>query len=202
MATYTTPRDGSTRTSDYRFTVTDLRDFELQQLKEAAKTHNKAARALVRAGKAEVLDWRNRNDYSMPKVSLMRVHIMPRGPRAAAAKADYANPSHYSGRFGHYDSYLPQKHATHFDVYFREDTHNNWRLQEEQETGLKPGQQALISKLATEKWALDREHSDKLRAAGIVRITKDGRSTEMTIAKYKDQLRAEGLPESTIERIA
>jgi hypothetical protein len=202
MAKYTNPTGGLTRTEDYRFTVTDLRDFELQQLKEAAKVHNKAVREAVRSGKAVVKTYSNSQDYSKPRVSLMRVHIMPRGPRAEAAKKDYDYTAWQSGRYGQYDSYLPQRHATHFDVYFREDTHNNGALQVEQETGLRPGQQALIHKLDTEKWQLEMAQRETLRKNGVVSVREDGRETYLTIDAYKDKMRANGVPESIIDRLA
>lgn len=202
MATFTNPTQGITRTEDYRFTVTDLRDFELQQLKEAAKTHNKAVREAVRSGKAVIRTYSNRDDWSMPKVSLMRVHIMPRGPRASSAKKDFDHTTWYSGRYGQYDSYLPQKHATHFDVYYRVDTHADSKLALEMETGLTPGQQAKVDSAMYDQMMFESAMNQELRAAGIVWSYENGRKVYISKEKQIQNLRAAGVSEAAIERMA
>jgi len=197
MAEFTNPTNGITRTEDYRFTVTDLRDFELQQLKKAAKTHNERVRAAARSGEAVVKSWSNMNDYSVPKVSLMRVHIMPRGPRAVAAKLDY--PAHKTACA--YQSYLPQRHATHFDVYFREDIYNNDILRQEIETGLTSAQQRKVAQARYEVMLAEMEAAKKLREAGIVTVHTPNGKEYTTVEQQIADLRAVGVSEETIERM-
>jgi len=193
MAKFTNPKNGLTRTEDYRFTVTDLRDFELAQLKEAAKTHNKAVRKAVRDGTAKIREDGDR-DYSMPKVSLMRVHIMPRGPRTEASVQDFS-------RRRAYDSYLPQKHATHFDVYFREDSHNNHVLREEMRTGLTSSQQSKVHEATGDLMRLELNMRAMLRKQGISWTYVDGQEMYVTTEKKIELLRAAGVPEASLERM-
>jgi len=103
------------RTPAYVFTVDSLDDPTLQQLRANCKQHNKSVRAYFKKHKELANSWSKRN-----ALRLMRVAVMPRGPRRAPARKDfgYRKCSHYS----HYDSYLPSKYATHFDVYYRPDT--------------------------------------------------------------------------------
>ena len=110
------------RTTDYKFTVDSLDDKSLAAVKLSIKEHNKHIRAIRRKYKKEDMG------------QILRVHIMPRGPRKDAAIKDYK----YSRA---YDSYLPIRYGTHFDVYVRQDTTAEYKMRRELDTGLTPGQQ-------------------------------------------------------------
>lgn len=101
------------RSNSYVFTadpnsVTDMQQIDL--VKKTVKAMNDRASenhkyACMRA---------KYYGQEMPKKpNRMRVRLMGRGPRRVAALADGYNRSQY-------DSYLPQAHATRFDVYIAE----------------------------------------------------------------------------------
>ena len=91
------------RTPAYQFTVMETNDLLLLRLKAEVARHNKAMRALARQTGLEYYADR-----------LKRVRLMPRGPRVEAAWGDYKSKRAY-------DSYLPMRHGTHFDVYINSD---------------------------------------------------------------------------------
>ena len=108
------------RVLSYRFTVESKDDIALLNLKEEVKQHNKARKRLE--------EWSKRGDKLIyqqyvidrfKKTPKLRVRLMPRGPRAAAARANNPKPYLVSTSRA-YDCYLPQRHATHFDVYVHE----------------------------------------------------------------------------------
>jgi len=75
----------------YRFTVDSKDDMGLIKLKDIIKEHNKLARKWGR-------------------VPTQTLRLMARGTRVKWAKADGKNARRY-------DTYLPHKYATYFDVY-------------------------------------------------------------------------------------
>jgi outer membrane lipoprotein-sorting protein len=103
----------SNRTTSYVFTadpqsVTDMQQIEI--VKKSVKSMNDTAKNSHKwaVRRAEY------NGTPLPKApTLYRVRLMARGPRRAAAIAD-------GRRKWAYDSSLPQRHATHFDVYIHE----------------------------------------------------------------------------------
>ena len=107
MAFYRLPKmsweGAKLRTPAYQFTVFETNDLLLLRLKQEVARHNKAMRALARQTGLEYYADR-----------LKRVRLMPRGPRVEAAWQDYKSKRAY-------DSYLPMRHGTHFDVYINAD---------------------------------------------------------------------------------
>lgn len=101
------------RSSTYVFTADPQSAMDMQQIdlvKKSVKSINDSARnshkwAIRRA---------EYNGNPLPKSpTLYRVRLMARGPRRQAAIADGLRKCAY-------DSSLPQRHATHFDVYIHE----------------------------------------------------------------------------------
>ena len=137
------------RSSDYRFTVTSLDDPILAGTKKAISVNN----AYIRKMRREY----NKSDIGQ----IQRVHIMPRGPRKDNALKDYK----YSRA---YDSYLPKRYGTHFDVYVRQDMTAEYKMRREIDTGLTIGQQRKVDesedRLNRVRW---KERSD-LQEQGIV----------------------------------
>ena len=73
--------------------------------------------------KGNYFNTRHGSNFSYHPPEFMRVAIMPRGPRRDNARRDY--PHH---RFGMaYDSYLPMRYGTHFDIYYRPDHTAMWK---------------------------------------------------------------------------
>lgn len=126
------------RTEAYQFTVESLDDPLLVALKKEIARNNKAMRALARQT--------GREYYAH---NLKRVRVMPRGPRVEAAWGDYKSRRAY-------DSYLPIRHATHFDVYVQKDD-KVYKLIRELQTGLTPGMQDKIERLQAEIWCIAEE---------------------------------------------
>ena len=93
----------------YRFTVSHKKHPLVLDLKKKAAKHNAHARKFALKHNWELGNWN----------SLMRVRLMPRGPRVKHALADGHNRRYY-------DQYLPHKHAEYFDVYYADDGHNTW----------------------------------------------------------------------------
>jgi len=101
------------RTTSYVFTadpqsVSDMMQIEI--VKKSVKSINDSTRISHK--------WATRraeyNGNPLPKEpKIYRVRLMARGPRRSAAIAD-------GQRKWAYDSSLPQRHATHFDVYIHE----------------------------------------------------------------------------------
>lgn len=103
----------SNRTTSYVFTahvesVSDMLQIDL--VKRSVKSINDTAR---QSHKYAV----RRAEYSgqpLPKApKIYRVRLMGRGPRRVSARLDARHRTAY-------DSCLPQRHATHFDVYIHE----------------------------------------------------------------------------------
>lgn len=101
------------RTASYVFTADPLSVADMQQIgavKRAVKAINDTARQSYKFAvrRAEY------NGNPLPKApTIYRVRLMGRGPRRVAARIDGVRSSAY-------DSSLPQRHATHFDVYIHE----------------------------------------------------------------------------------
>ena len=119
---YVQSKQGGPRTIDYRGTTTSLKDKDLKEIKATVQEHNKVARKWLRL-------------HPTSTATILRIRIMPRGPRVAAAAKDGWN---YKAA---YYSYLPQRHATHFDVYVGEDTNAMHVMRRELKTGMTASQQ-------------------------------------------------------------
>ena len=90
---------GKVRTSNYRFTIESKDDKNLTALKESIRKNNRYRKTVG--------------------LRPERVRLMPRGPRRETARKDAVKP-YLIQQYKAYDSYLPQRHATHFDVYVHE----------------------------------------------------------------------------------
>lgn len=177
------------RTTTYQFTVKDLDDPRLAELKKEIAAYNKVVRKEVRAGSAVVDTWGNKDKFQT-KMSLLRVRIMPRGPRNVHGIRDYKSKMAYW-------AYLPQRYGTHFDIYVNPDYPNNAELAREIETGLRPGQLKLLDRKQRELWRIEHDIECSLREHGIYR-NGDG---HISRERYIQQMRDSGYPESIIERI-
>lgn len=166
------------RVTAYQFTTEDRNDDRIAMMKKVIATTNKIARE----------DFRN--GYSN-NVSLYRVRLMPRGPRVEAAWGDYRSRRAY-------DSYLPMRHARHFDVYIHRDTSAEYQLKREKETGLTPGQLRRLDKEEHELIIAKMEMHQRLRDAGIY---LDDENNYVSWDRKIEQLRDRGYPESIIERL-
>ena len=118
---------GESRTSDYMGTVTNLHDSDLERIKANVRIHNREVRAVSRK-------------HGRAIGTLRRLRIMPRGPRAEAAKAMYRSRRAY-------DSYLPMGLGEYFDVYVGDDSTAQYELQNELSTGMTVSEMRKISKL-------------------------------------------------------
>lgn len=132
----TRPTQNYNRTLDYRFTVSDKNDPAVAELKKSVADHNKHVRAARRKG----FDWADGT------CKIQRVRIKPRGPR---------NSSRY---------HTMTADATHFDIYVGLDTENEYRLKQEIETGLRPGELRKLQ--AAQYLARDIECIGKMRKRG------------------------------------
>ena len=142
MAWYKHNRDGTLRTDAYKFTVKDLNDPEVRNLKQVIAAHNAEVRKACR-----------RNKYGTGEYyanQLKRVRIMPRGARVEAAWGDYKSRRAY-------DSYLPIRHGETFDIYVDQDKTATYVMQRELQTGQTPGEQAKINRLQNEIWKITAE---------------------------------------------
>jgi hypothetical protein len=108
----------SNRTASYVFTADANSALDMEQIelvKKSVKSINDTARLAHKYAvrRAEYM----RSPLPM-KPKLYRVRLMPRGPR----KASYANNILNGGNrvWAGYNSYLPQRYATRFDVYIHE----------------------------------------------------------------------------------
>ena len=84
--------------SSYRFSTTDKNHPLIQEMKAIAKEENKSRRKYAKRNNREA--------------DIIRLRLMPRGPRAESSAIVYGRNRRKS-----YDSYLPMEFATHFDVY-------------------------------------------------------------------------------------
>ena len=101
------------RSNSYVFTadpnsVTDMQQIDL--VKKTVKAMNDRA---AENHKYACMRAKYYGQEMPKKPNRMRVRLMGRGPRRVAALADGCRRSQY-------DSYLPQAHATRFDVYIAE----------------------------------------------------------------------------------
>ena len=87
--------------SSYRFSTTDKNHALIKEMKSNIKTVN-----------ADRRKYAKRNDR---EANIVRVRLMPRGPRVAASELVYGR-----GRRRSFDSYLPMEFATHYDVYVQD----------------------------------------------------------------------------------
>ncbi len=101
------------RTTSYVFTADPQSVADIQQIalvKKSVKCINDSTKLVHKYATMRA----NYNGQPLPKAPVLyRVRLMSRGPRRAAARADGLRPWAY-------DSSLPQRHATHFDVYIHE----------------------------------------------------------------------------------
>ena len=104
-----------TRATSYVFTADPLSVEDMQRIdlvKKTVKSMNDQAKQMHK--------WKVQRakfyGEETPKAPVRyRVRLMGRGPRRVYANANYG------GRYNSaYDSYLPQRYATHFDVYVSE----------------------------------------------------------------------------------
>lgn len=146
-------QDGTLRTPDYKFTVDSLDDPDLLELRRVVRAHNVKIRKECRRNK-----W-GRGEYHANQ--LMRVRIMPRGPRAEHAENMFNHWGTQLSRRG-YDSYLPLQFGKTFDVYVGQDSHARYVMQRELQTGLTPGMQAKIAKLQEQIWKIEIQGRDNL----------------------------------------
>ena len=153
MAWYKHNSDGTLRTEDYKFTVKDLNDPELRVLRQVVANHNKQVRKDARRNQF------GRGEYIANR--LMRVRIMPRGARREHARKDYPGYGSFRSSAA-YDSYLPMRYGTSFDVYVGRDTTAAYRMQRELQTGLTPGMQAKIDRLQGEIWDIQQQGRENL----------------------------------------
>ena len=132
------------RCDDYRFSTKSKSDPDLLRLKADIFKKNKQLRTYIRDiaedNKDLALDYLNRNWNN-----LQRIRLMPRGKRAVHALKDYGYPRAY-------DSYLPKKYASYFDVYVGPDTHAEYMFRDQIENNLTPGEQAEINRIQKEIW--------------------------------------------------
>jgi len=166
------------RTPNYRFTIESLNDPHLAALRKEVKRNNKAIRALARQT--------GREYYAN---GLKRVRLMPRGPRVEAAWTDYKSRRAY-------DSYLPMRHATHFDVYVQDDD-KAYQLVQEIRYGITPGMRTKIEDQAAKLWKLENEFSHEMHQAGFYKFNDKW----MTRAIAADMMEEEGYPDSFVERV-
>ena len=140
---YLQSKQGGARTIDYRGTVTSLKDKDLEEVKATVREHNKVARKWLRL-------------HPKSTAKILRVRIMPRGPRVAAAIKDG-----WKYKAAYY-SYLPQRHATHFDVYVGEDTNAMGIMRRELKTGMTASQQRKHDDLLYQARRIEWEGRDQL----------------------------------------
>ena len=133
------------RCEDYRFSVESVNDTDLVALKKDIFRRNKGIRSYIR----EVAEYDKDRALELMKrpngYRISRVRIMPRGHRVHYAMKDFGYPRAY-------DSYLPMKYATYFDVYVGPDTHAEYMFRDQIENNLTPGEQAKINEIQKEIW--------------------------------------------------
>ena len=83
--------------SGYKFSTSDKNHSFVKALKQNAKQYNDRRKELSQQN----------NDIDADPI---RVRLMPRGPRVGPSLKDF-------GTRRSYDTYLPMKYATHYDVY-------------------------------------------------------------------------------------
>ena len=133
------------RCEDYRFSVESTNDKDLLKIKEDISKRNKRIRSYIR----EVAEYDKDRALKLLKrpdgYRISRVRLMPRGHRVGPAMKDFGYPRAY-------DSYLPKKYASYFDVYVGPDTHAEYMFRDQIENNLTPGEQAEINRIQKEIW--------------------------------------------------
>jgi hypothetical protein len=96
----------------YIFTADPLSAADMQQIDVIKKTVKAINDSVMQSHKYAVMRAEYQGLPAPKKPNRQRVRLMGRGPRRVHAQ------TRYGGRYNSaYDSYLPQKHATRFDVY-------------------------------------------------------------------------------------
>ena len=121
----------------YMFSVGNKDNELLLSLKRKCAAHNKYIREM-----AYKYEW----DMNDSWITLMRVSLKARGPRAIHAKAIGYHPRSF-------DQALPHEFARYFDVYYHKDTYNNWvfNCKKEEKIALKQLESELDEMLTQEK---------------------------------------------------
>lgn len=155
------------RTESYRFSVESKSDKDLLGLKKDINLRNKYLRENARRMKEKYGTDRALMYLKVRK--LERVKLMARGERAYWAREDFQHCRAY-------DSSLPHKYATYFDVYVHTDWTNQRVLETEIQEGLTASQQAAIAKAGYEEAMFKAQQAKLLREKyGIVSYySKDG----------------------------
>jgi hypothetical protein len=100
------------RTDSYVFTADPQSVADMQQIDIVKKTVKAINLNNAQSYKYACRTAEYRGEPLPKKPSRLRVRLMGRGPRRVHANLKYG------GRYNNaYDAYLPQKHATHFDIY-------------------------------------------------------------------------------------
>ena len=171
------------RTEAYQFTTTDRNDPRIASLKRKIAFANKLSREATRGF-----------NYSRTVNALWRVRLMPRGPRVEAAWADYRSRRAY-------DSYLPQRHGTRFDVYVHHDSTAEWMMRRELDTGLTPGQLRRIDQAQDELRAHEAELDRELRDNGVCVYYDTNGKQYQSLERRIEEMRDRGMSEETIKRL-
>jgi len=100
------------RADSYVFTADPQSAADMQQIDIVKKTVKAINLNNAQSYKYACRTAEYRGEPLPKKPSRLRVRLMGRGPRRVHANLRYGG-RHNSA----YDAYLPQKHATHFDVY-------------------------------------------------------------------------------------
>ena len=100
------------RSNSYVFTADPQSVADMQQIDIVKKTVKAINLNNAQSYKYACRTAEYRGEPLPKKPSRLRVRLMGRGPRRVHANLRYGG-RHNSA----YDAYLPQKHATHFDVY-------------------------------------------------------------------------------------
>lgn len=156
---YVQSKQGGPRTIDYRGTTKSLKDKDLKEIKATVQEHNKVARKWLRL-------------HPTSTATILRVRIMPRGPRVEAAEKDGWK---YKAV---YYSYLPQRHATHFDVYVGEDTNAMHVMRRELKTGMTASQQRKHDDLLYQARRIEWKGRDQLHIKEYDRLNGTNHSAK------------------------
>ena len=185
MAWYKLCNNGEPRAADYVFSIKSKDDPMFLALKENLKRHNKDVRARLRSEDRQP-------DGRYPYMSLMRARVMSRGPRAI-----YSNLDH--GHSYAYDSFLPHKYASYFDVYVGSDSHNNYYLRQEIDTGLTRKEMDKIQDLESEKNKIKSKAIWAARAKEIEDALKD--DLGLTYHEYASLQLEDKVPADLYDRV-
>lgn len=171
------------RTEAYQFTTTDLNDPRIAELKRKIAFTNKLSREATRG-------W----NYNSTVHALWRVRCMPRGGRVEAAWGDYRSRRAY-------DSYLPHRHGSRFDVYVHRDTTAEYQMSRELATGLTPGQLRRVDNARDELRKHEAELDRELQANGVHVYYDQGGKQYQSLERRIEEMRDRGMSEETIKRL-